>query len=228
MWSMLFKSSFLQKTFYRKSEMDKLIIVSCLFSLVMQAIRMTRAGNNYFLFLPWNLFLAYVPYFLSSILEKREKWVKNKFGFYATLILWVLFIPNSFYILTDLFHLELRADSHIWFDLTLIFSFAWNGLLLGILSVRQMERIFHRHFRIRGEIVFVYPVMWLIALGVYVGRYMRFNSWDVVTNPFQLIGDITYLMIHPFRNFQIWAMIVCFSVFMTILYVSVRRLAKAM
>jgi uncharacterized membrane protein len=113
-----------------------------------------------------------------------------------------------------------------WFDLTLIFSFAWNGLILGILSVRQMERIVQHSFRIRNEFIFLFPVMWLIGLGVYIGRYMRFNSWDLVANPFNLLADIGYMFIHPFRNFSEWAMIGCFSVFTTIMYISVKRIGK--
>ena len=111
------------------------------------------------------------------------------------------------------------------FDLTLIFSFAWNGLLLGILSVRQMEKLITRQFRIRHSILFIFPVMWLIAFGVYIGRFLRFNSWDVIYNPFGLINEIGYMMIHPFEHFTIWGMIGCFAAFMTIAYLSLRKMA---
>jgi uncharacterized membrane protein len=191
-------------------------------------VRVVITGKISFIFLPWNLFLAFIPYYISARLQQKpipkEKRVKSIVVFIA----WLLFIPNSFYILTDLFHLQIKEEPLRWFDLTLIFSFAWNGLLLGILSVRQMEKIMWARFRVRNEFFFLYPLMWLIALGIYIGRYMRFNSWDVITNPFQLVEDISYMMIHPFMHFYEWGMITCFSVFMTIIYMSVKRMAKAL
>lgn len=226
MYGILQRNNFLQRFYFSKSEMDKLLIISCLFSLVMVIGRLIITGKILFLFLPWNLFLAYIPYFISAELQQRPAWIEHKGKFVLVLIVWLLFLPNSFYILTDLFHLELREESNRWFDLTLIFSFAWNGLLLGILSIRQMERILNVCFDISSEFFFLYPVMWLNALGIYIGRYMRFNSWDVITDPFQLTGEIGYMLIHPFRNLYPWCMICCFSVFMTIVYISLKQVAK--
>jgi uncharacterized membrane protein len=137
------------------------------------------------------------------------------------LILWLLFIPNAFYILTDLYHL---ADGHRnsripeWFDLVLILSFAWSGLLLGVRSTRQVERILAPDASLPGRLVFICPVMWLNALGVYIGRYLRYNSWDIVTNPVDLLGDIIRMIIHPIRHDDAWGMIFCYSILLTIMY----------
>ncbi|WP_431217905.1 DUF1361 domain-containing protein [Puia sp. P3] len=70
-----------------------------------------------------------------------------------------------------------------WFDLSLILSFAFNGLLLGVLSVRQMERLFLPNPTTIGSWLFLYPIMVLNALGVYTGRYLRYNSWDIISDP---------------------------------------------
>ncbi len=226
MSSSISKNTWLQKWYFQKTEMDKLLIISTLFSLILVAIRIILTGKWLFASLSWNLFLAYIPYFISSRLERNAEWKESKWKLALVFAAWILFIPNSFYILTDLFHLKLREESHRWFDLTLIFSFAWNGLLLGILSVRQMEKIVVQSCHISNEFFFLVPVMWLNALGVYIGRYMRFNSWDVITNPFELSQDILYMLIHPFRNFSAWGMIGCFAVFMTIIYISVKRMAR--
>ncbi|HEY6953717.1 MAG TPA: DUF1361 domain-containing protein, partial [Flavisolibacter sp.] len=75
---------------------------------------------------------------------------------------------------------------------------------------------------------FIVPVMALNGLGVYVGRYLRFNSWDVITNPFQLIDDIIYLFIHPIRNRFDWSMIICYTVFLTLIYYTIKKLSKVL
>jgi len=101
-----------------------------------------------------------------------------------------LFIPNSFYIITDLYHLGDKYNDRQtpqWFDLAMILSYVWNGLLLGVLSVRQMERALLPRQTLRNELLFLYPVMWTSALGIYIGRYLRYNSWDVSDRSFPAI-----------------------------------------
>jgi uncharacterized membrane protein len=165
----------------------------------------------------WNLFLAWVPYRISSWLTQTG----NRSLRVAGLIVWLLFIPNSFYILTDLYHL---ADNHRnsrvpeWFDLILILSFAWNGLLVGVLSTRQIEKLLAPDASFLGRWVFLYPVMWLNALGVYIGRDLRYNSWDIVANPVDLLSDIFALIVHPVHHHLTWGMVFCFSILLTFIY----------
>jgi uncharacterized membrane protein len=156
---------------------------------------------------------------------QHPQWIETKWKFALIAIAWLLFIPNSFYIITDLFHLEERFVIPLWFDLALLFSFAWNGLILGILSVRQMEKIWETKWQ-WSELFFIYPVMFLNAFGIYIGRYLRYNSWDVISNPLGLTQDIVYLIMHPIRNRFDWSMIFCFSVFITLLYLTIKKLSK--
>src|SRR5687768_15684815 len=129
-----------QTLYFNKSDVEKTLIISCLFSCILSFARIVYTGQLLFIFLIWNLFLAYIPYVITSGLEKNNKWINNRI-FYLIFIAWLLFIPNSFYIITDLFHLGVADSMPLWFDLALLLSFAWNGLLLGILSVRAMEKI---------------------------------------------------------------------------------------
>ena len=151
--------------------------------------------------------------------------VKNKFRFVALFLAWLFFIPNSFYIITDLFHLGINTVP-IWFDLALLLSLAWNGLLLGILSVNQIEKMVKRLWPGSSEIVFVLPVMFLNALGVYVGRYLRFNSWDIISNPFVLMSEMSRMLFHPFQYKPAWAMIACYSILITFIYLTLKRISK--
>ncbi len=196
---------------------DGALILSSLFSCLLVAARIFHTGSLAFVFMPWNLFLAWVPYRISSGLTRMN----NRIILVAGLIAWLLFIPNSFYILTDLFHLaDGHRNSHVpeWFDLILILSFAWNGLLLGVLSTWQLEKLLAPDASVLGRWVFLYPVMWLNALGVYIGRYLRYNSWDIVTNPIDLLSDIIRMIAHPLRYHDAWGMIFCYSILLTIMY----------
>jgi uncharacterized membrane protein len=225
MFPFLYKNNYLKKIYFQRSEMEKALMLSSVFSIFLAFARVVYTGQLMFLSLIWNLFLAFIPYALTRLLMQRPGWVKNKWKFGAAGFVWLLFIPNSFYIITDLFHLEERAVVPLWFDLALIFSFAWNGLLMGILSVRQMEKLWQSKWK-QNEILFIYPIMLLNAFGIYIGRYLRYNSWDVVSNPFGLSEDIVYLLIHPIRNRFDWSMIICFSIFMTLIYLTIKKLSK--
>jgi len=217
----------LYKIYFNKSEIEKLLIVSSLFSFLLLSIKIIATEDFVFLFLPWNLFLAFIPYYLVKRLMNNTGWIESRLKFFLIFLLWLLFIPNSFYILTDLYHLELSKDSPRWFDLTMIFSFAWNGMLLGILSVRKMEMVAGLFLKNRNILFFLYPVMWLIALGIYIGRYLRFNSWDVLMNPFSLFTEIGEMFLSPFKYTYAWGMIFCFSIFITLVYLSIKKISNS-
>jgi uncharacterized membrane protein len=208
-----------------KTEVERMLLLSCLFSVAMSLVRVAYTNEWMFCWLIWNLFLGFIPFLISRFVIRRPGWIESHVKFAASFILWLLFIPNSFYIITDLFHLEARSGIPLWFDLALIFSYAWNGLLLGILSLRQMEKMISVKWQAAAPF-FIFAMMCLIAFGVYIGRYLRYNSWDVVTHPFQLAEDIIYLLIHPIRNRFDWSMIVCYTVFMLLLYYSLKKLGR--
>jgi uncharacterized membrane protein len=227
----MIKNTFLSAGWIRiyllKTEIQRLLLTSVGFGFLLLLARTVHTGGLTFAFLVWNLFLAFVPYFFSFSLSTMPAWIKNKWKFAAGLAVWLLFIPNSFYMLTDLFHLYDSVAVPRWYDLLLIFCFAWNALLMGILSVRHMEKIIQSLWPSRFEWLFVYPVMLLNATGIYIGRYLRFNSWDIISNPFRLIADMTQILAHPFYYKNAWAMIICFSFFLGILYTTLKKLSKA-
>jgi len=236
-----------------RTELDRLLTASMFFSCMLVGIRILHTGRLTFLSMIWNLFLAYIPYAISSGLSQSSQSLKQsgqpalqcaqsypipgqlgslqKFFRHLAYLAWLLFIPNSFYILTDLYHL---ADGHRnsrvpeWFDLALILSFACNGLLLGILSTRHIEKLLVPGATALGRWLFLYPVMWLSALGVYIGRYLRYNSWDIITNPFDLLADIFRMLLHPFRHHYAWDMIFCYSVLLTLIYILIVKGGKVL
>jgi uncharacterized membrane protein len=207
------------RAFFLRSETDRLLTASMVFSCLLVIFRTLHTGTFLFIFMIWNLFLAYLPYALSTWLAGRTELDRR-----LTLLLgclWLLFLPNTFYILTDLYHLHDRHNPFVpeWFDLALIFSCAWNGLLLGVLSLRQMEKRFH---------VPVIPIMFLNALGVYIGRYLRYNSWNILSNPFRLMADIMNMIIHPFRHQYAWDMIACYTILLCFIYAMMKSIGRAL
>jgi uncharacterized membrane protein len=221
----LSKTVISDKWFFWRSETDRMLTLSMLFSMLLVFTRIAYTGHLTFLFMIWNLFLAWLPYALTSWLKQRPDVFDKGWKLALLFVIWLPIVPNSFYILTDLFHLG-NSIVPLWFDLALIISFAWNGLLLGILSVRQMEKSIREYLPGKHELLFVYPIMWLNALGVYIGRYYRFNSWDLITDPFDLIADICNIIWHPLQHKDVWGMVACFSVFMTLVYLTIKRISK--
>ncbi len=203
------------------------LIASSCFSGLLLVARMVVTNSLTYLFLPWNLFLAFVPYWITWWMTRNITIIENKIKLALALAAWLLFIPNSFYIITDLFHLSEFRSAPKWFDLLLIFSFAWNGLLCGIISLRRVEIIISLISRKNFSMLLIFAVMWLSAFGIYIGRFLRYNSWDVITNPFSLADEIIGMIIHPFENTYAWGMTLCYSVFMTLLYFTIKKLSES-
>lgn len=217
----------LRALYFDKSEQEQGLLLSAFFSIALCFARVFYTEDLLFISLIWNLFLAFIPYAVSTFVSLSAKWWQTNMRFAFAFIAWLLFIPNAFYILTDLFHLQKHSGVPLWYDLALILSFAWTGLLLGILSVRQMERIIETKWKLGNGLLFILPIMFLNAFGIYLGRYLRYNSWDVITKPFGLIEDMVYLIIHPLRNRFDWGMIICYAILMTLIYSSIKRISKS-
>ena len=202
------------------------LMISCGFSCLLLCARIFITGDLTYLFLVWNLFLAFIPFAISEWLLTLERFAQRKRKLAIVLFVWLLFIPNSFYILTDLFHLDKFDSAPKWFDLLLIFSFAWNGIVLGIVSIRRTEVIIESISGRRFSLFLIFIVMWLNAFGIYIGRYLRFNSWDIIAQPFSLFKEMFEVLFHPLRNKMEWGMIAVYAVFMTVLYITIKKLAE--
>ncbi len=223
-------ASWPRKSFFLRSALNKLLGMSMAFSVSLLVVRVIHTHRLNFAGLVWNLCLAWIPWFFSQWLTDGIHLIRKKYLFLMAFFGWLIFLPNTFYIVTDLFHLIDETDitvAPMWFDLVLIFSFAWNGMMLGILSIRQMEKLMARFYPRLTGLIFLSPVMWLNALGIYIGRYLRYNSWDVLTNPLPLARDITQILLHPLIFHDAWSMTGCYSILMTLVYLMLKKLASA-
>jgi uncharacterized membrane protein len=194
-------------------------------SVVLVMLRVFFTQQLTFVFLLWNLFLAIIPFGLSTMLSLSAGRLQARVLLPVGMV-WLLFFPNAPYILTDLFHLERRAGVPYWYDLALILSCAWNGLMLAYASLTDMQALVARRLGWLASWSFVTVAMLLSSFGVYLGRYLRFNSWDVITNPLTLFFDIVTRLLHPFAHPATWGVTLLYGVFLLLGYITVRLLGR--
>lgn len=178
-----------------------------------------------FLFLLWNLFLAVIPFVISSLLAVARGPLRARVLLPVGAV-WLLFFPNAPYLLTDLFHLQPRPGVPYWYDLALILSCAWNGLMLAYASLTDMQTLVRRRLGFWAGWVFATLALVLGSFGIYLGRYLRFNSWDIITDPIALFYDIVNRILHPFGHAQTWGVTIVFAAFLLLGYLTVRLLGE--
>ena len=153
--------------------------------------RIALTGSWRQVFLPWNLFLAWLPLLFAWLAARADTVATpGRWRFRAHALAWLLLFPNAPYILTDLWHLPPNWQGRFWTDLVLILLFALTGLVLGCLSLYVMQTLVARRFGwVRGW-VFALAVTGLSGVGICIGRFLRWNSWDVLVSPFALTSNL--------------------------------------
>ncbi len=195
---------------------DVFLIVASLFCFALLFGRVWLSGRYFFLFLVWNLFLAWIPWGvaqLHNMLDKPSIGLTILFVF-----LWLLFFPNAPYIITDFVHLRSRPNVPIWYDLMLILSFAYTGLMVGLSSLAYWHDYIRQKSGSGWAWLSISMFIWLSSFGVYVGRFLRWNSWDVFTHPIKLGNEFIALMINQGEALKAVGFILCFGAFIWIVY----------
>jgi uncharacterized membrane protein len=146
--------------------------------------RNRHTGDPYYRFLVWNLFLAWVPFSLALVAYGRVRRRPDALGA-ALVVLWLLFFPNAPYMLTDFIHLG-EGPAPLWYDALMLSSFAWTALLLGFASLYLVQIVVERAAGPTWGWACVLVALGLGSVGVYVGRFLRFNSWDALLHPLRI------------------------------------------
>lgn len=160
-------------------------------------IRFLFSGRYNYFNLVWNLFLAWIPVGFSMLAWKFKA---SRAALFLCGFFWLLFFPNSPYLVTDLVHLRERPPVPFWFDLVLLQSFVLLGLTLGFVSLHKMQSLVANFCGRRAGWLFVLIVLGLTGFGIYLGRVQRWNSWDLFISPIDLTTDIFKLMFRPYRR----------------------------
>jgi uncharacterized membrane protein len=193
----------------------------------MLVVRFVCAGNLRFSGLFGNLLLAWIPMVLSIVLWRMPR-DAGRLRFWSAMVVWVLFFPNAFYLVTDLIHMKKFGADGIfrWFDMLLTTSFAAGGMFLGCCSLYLLHLRIRQQFDRRAGWLFAGGMLALGSIGIYLGRALRLNSWDVVANPLKLASKVAGL-IEPASAKEVCAFSVTFFFFSFAVYwfvVSVARL----
>ncbi len=188
----------------------------------MSMVRYAATDTTMFMSLNWNLFLAFIPWFISVILIMKKR--IPTFFLVLLLFIWLLFFPNAPYILTDLFHLSPRRFPPIWYDLILLLSYAWTGLMFGFISLINIETVLMEHVNPKIVSSISSVLLFVASFGIYLGRFLRWNSWDVVSNPSGILTDILARFARPFDYPKAWVVTILMGLMLNMMYLSIKLL----
>jgi uncharacterized membrane protein len=159
------------------------LVAVSLFCVALVLVRYAQSGSTDFFGLIWNLFLAWIPLVLAVVVYDRWRRHGPRPALFALGALWLLFFPNAPYIVTDFVHLERTADAPYWYDAVTVAAFAWTGVLLGFASLFLMQTVVRQWRGVVSGWAFAGVALALGSLGIYLGRFLRLNSWDAVEHP---------------------------------------------
>lgn len=198
------------------------LLVLCIASAVsvgLFVIRVLSTGSIWYWFMFWNLFLAWLPLLFAFWLRFRlvhSRWLSWQ-NILLTL-LWLSFLPNSFYMISDLVHLQSTGEILQLYDVAMMMSLIANGLILGYMSVY----VIHGELRKRIKPVYSHVIIGAIFLScgfaIYLGRYLRWNTWDVLLNPAALLFDVSDRLLSPTSHLETYAITLTFFVLIASIY----------
>jgi uncharacterized membrane protein len=187
-----------------------------LFSVALIITRYVYSHEPLFGGLIWNLFLAWIPFGLSIVLYDRHRAGARPLSLVPLAALWLLFLPNAPYLLTDFKHLAPSPAVPLWVDVVVLAAPAWTGMLLGFLSLYLVQSVLRQLAGPRVAWVAAVAVLGLSSFGIYLGRVLRWNSWDVLANP-RILSDLGSVVVEP----RAIAMTILLSGFLTASYLVV-------
>lgn len=205
-----------------KTKLHINLILSISFGLLLLLLRIKITDSIMYIFLIWNLFLAAIPYAITQLLKQYTWLHANNITSYIGFTAWLLFLPNSPYIITDIIHLSNDGSNIAWFDMILIFVFAFNGLILGLLSLTDMYWLIHFKYSKKVAQNTIFKACLLSGYGIFLGRFLRFNSWDIVTKPLNIIYQIRDTIYEP----KVWFITFAFGGFLWILFLLLKSILE--
>lgn len=193
------------------------LAVASALCLALVQYRIVRTGDPTYRFLAWNLFLAWVPLGFALAAFGRARG-----GFdvltAVLLVLWLLFFPNAPYMLTDFIHLSGAAAAPLWYDALMLSAFAWTALLVGFASLYLVQAVVRRAAGRAAGWTAVLAALVLSSFGVYLGRFVRFNSWDALLHPRTVLRVTREQLESPLQHPMLVVAIAALTLFLLVGY----------
>lgn len=191
---------------------------------ILLGYRIARTESSAYTFLAWNLFLATVPLVAAAALLSLHRTRGPGALQIAAFVVWLLFLPNAPYILTDFIHLKESAAIPLWYDIALLASGAGTGVLFAYASTAYVQAVVaDRAGKLAGWVV-TFAAFLLAGFGVYLGRFLRWNSWDAVTNPASVFHDVVPRVIDPLAHIGTVGVTLIYGIGLTLGYAAVRSI----
>ncbi len=205
----------------------KALAVSNAVSLALFGLRVLGAENFRFWFLFWNLALAWIPLLLATMLSrslKKQRWLSWKN--IGLSLLWLGFLPNSFYILSDLIHVRPTGEINILFDVVLFTSIIFNAYIFGFMSLYMVHHELLKRLRAQTAHLLVGVVLLICSFAIYLGRFLRWNTWDIIAHPIGLLFDVSDRIINPVAHPQAFSTTVIFMLLLSSMYYVIFELVR--
>jgi len=197
------------------------------FAVALSLFRILGSQTIRYWFLMWNLFLAWLPLVFAWLLYKRTTlgliWSWPNFVLF---MLWLLFLPNAFYLVSDFIHLQSTGEIGLMYDIILFSTYAWCGFILGYCSLYLVHKKAVQRFKGKGHWIVV-ASLFLSGFAIYLGRYLRWNSWDIITNPLGLIFDVSDRIVNPADHVLTFSATILFFIFLSVIYYVLWNAIKA-
>lgn len=194
-----------------------MLALSILFTFLLLGARIAYAHELTYIFYTWNLFLAVIPVWFAGRLRRQSKITVKSLCLMAC---WLVFFPNAPYVITDIFHFHQRPGVPQWYDLLLVLSAAWSGLMAGFISLQFVEAYLHKYAGAKWRAVLTVLFLFAASIGIYIGRFLRLNSWNVVTKPAKLVRLGIDYTTNPIDHAGAWAFCIACTMFLALLYYS--------
>lgn len=187
--------------------------------ILLWLLRVILTGSNRYSFIIWNLILAWISFEMAYLLVRNLKKVRWANWENAVLsFLWLAFLPNSWYVLTDFIHIIPTGEISQLYDIVLISLLVINGFALGFTGLFLVHRELLKRFGIFKSYLTVEGIILLSSFAIFLGRDLRWNSWDVITNPQGIIINVSDQIIDPFGNPRAFNVTILFFILISVIY----------
>lgn len=197
---------------------SKSFVQSSALGVALLAARIGWTGKPAYTFLLWNLMLAWVPWGCALAIRALHRRRAARRALAALFVVWLGFLPNAPYLVTDFIHLQHQGSAPLWFDAVMLASYAWAGVGLGVSSLRICSNIVRARYGNMVAAAFVVGASLAAGFGIYLGRFVRLNTWDVVTRPLTVAAVALSPLLDPFAHPRVWGVTLTFGFFFLAAY----------